>query len=100
MNVLPFDPFNPNGSKGKRFFAFTPYFYGGINMFHFNPKTYYNRGTAKSDLNDFLGAVKDYDAAIQLNPEYSMAFTNRANVKADVSALVNKRRNLLVEYPN
>ncbi|MBL7755471.1 MAG: hypothetical protein JNM44_13435 [Chitinophagaceae bacterium] len=42
VNVLPFDPFNPNGSKGKRFFAFTPYFYGGINMFHFNPKTYYN----------------------------------------------------------
>jgi hypothetical protein len=42
INVLPFDRFNPNRNKDKRHFSFTPYFYGGVNVFHFNPKTYYN----------------------------------------------------------
>ncbi|MBL7771754.1 MAG: outer membrane beta-barrel protein [Chitinophagaceae bacterium] len=40
-NVLPFDAFNPHRNADRRHFNFTPYFFGGLNLFHFNPKTYY-----------------------------------------------------------
>lgn len=42
INVLPFNKFDPNKKKAKRYFNWTPYFFGGINLFQFNPKTFYN----------------------------------------------------------
>lgn len=42
VNVLPFDKFNNSNKKYRRYFNFTPYFFGGVNVFHFNPKTFYN----------------------------------------------------------
>ena len=31
-------------------------------------KAYYNRGLAKSDLQDYKGAIADFNKAIELNP--------------------------------
>ena len=41
VNVLPFDTFNTKNKKYRRYFNFTPFFFGGVNVFHFNPKTLY-----------------------------------------------------------
>ncbi|MBL7766473.1 MAG: outer membrane beta-barrel protein [Chitinophagaceae bacterium] len=42
VNVLPFDAYNPQNKSYRRYFNWTPYFFGGLNVFHFNPKTFYN----------------------------------------------------------
>ena len=42
---------------------------------------YYNRGLAKSDLENNEEAIKDYDKAIELNPNYSDAYNNRGVAK-------------------
>lgn len=41
VNVLPFDKFNPKNKKFRRYFNFTPYFFGGVNVFHHNPQAFY-----------------------------------------------------------
>ncbi len=40
-NVLPFDRYNPQNKKYRRIFNFTPYFFGGVGVFHFNPQALY-----------------------------------------------------------
>lgn len=40
-NILPFDDYNPYRNTNRRHFNCTPFIYGGINVFHFNPKAYY-----------------------------------------------------------
>ena len=42
FNVLPFDPFHPENKRYRRYFQCTPFFTFGLNVFHFNPQTYYN----------------------------------------------------------
>jgi hypothetical protein len=42
INVLPFNKFDPNKKKAKRYFNWTPYFFGGFNLLQFNPKAQYN----------------------------------------------------------
>ena len=44
-------------------------------------KAYYNRGVAKNDLKQYEEAIKDYDKAIELNPNYSEAYNNRGKDK-------------------
>jgi tetratricopeptide (TPR) repeat protein len=45
---------------------------------------YFDRATLKhTKLNDFKGALNDYNQAISLNPKYSAAYSNRANLKND-----------------
>ena len=44
--------------------------------------TYINRGLAKSHLQDYTGAIADYNKAIQLNPNYDTAYDKRGNAKA------------------
>lgn len=40
INLFPFD--RNTEKQGRRYFNSTPYFFGGLNVFHFNPKAYYN----------------------------------------------------------
>jgi tetratricopeptide (TPR) repeat protein len=42
---------------------------------------YYNRGLAKSKLEDYRGAITDYSKAIELNPNYANAYYNRGKSK-------------------
>ena len=40
-----------------------------------------NRGNAKAELKEYKGAIKDYDKAIELDPNFAGAYMNRGNVK-------------------
>ena len=42
---------------------------------------YSSRGSAKSNLSDFQGAITDYSEAIRLDPKNAIAYTDRGNVK-------------------
>lgn len=41
-----------------------------------NFSTYLTRGRAKSQLKDYYGSTKDYEKAIELKPDFSMAYNN------------------------
>ncbi len=41
FSILPYDKFNPTNKKYRKYFNFTPYFFGGFSVFHFNPKAFY-----------------------------------------------------------
>ena len=42
---------------------------------------YYNRGIAKSDLEDYYGAISDYTKAIEINPKDPDSYNNRGYSK-------------------
>ena len=42
---------------------------------------YFYRENAKSDLNDYRGAILDFTKAIELNPKYEIAYYNRGIAK-------------------
>ncbi len=42
---------------------------------------YYNRGNAKYDLQDYDGAILDYNKSIELNPNDAYFYNNRGNAK-------------------
>ena len=42
---------------------------------------YYKNGNTKYNLNDFKGAILDFDKTIELNPKFTYAYNNRGNTK-------------------
>src|ERR1700751_1582130 len=46
--------------------------------------TYLTSGLAKDDLEDYDGAISDYNKAIELNPHYAEAYYKRGNVKKNI----------------
>jgi tetratricopeptide (TPR) repeat protein len=45
-------------------------------------KEYFMSGMSKSNLHDYKGAIKDFDKAIELKPEYVEAYINRGLAKS------------------
>lgn len=44
-----------------------------------------NRGVVKADLKQYSAAITDFDTAIQLAPDYPLAYKNRAVSKIQLS---------------
>jgi len=42
---------------------------------------YVDKGVAKYELDDYMGAIQDYNKAIELNPNYARAYYNRGATK-------------------
>jgi len=55
-----------------------------LKLFSQEPDILLIKGNAKDELGDFTGAIKDYTAAIELNPDYAMAYFNRALTKRKI----------------
>ena len=45
---------------------------------------YFNSGKAKSNLEDYRGAIQDYTKAIELNPNHTYAYNNRGIAKVEL----------------
>jgi hypothetical protein len=41
VNILPFDSYHAGNRRSRRYFNLVPYVFGGVNLFHFNPKAEY-----------------------------------------------------------
>ena len=46
-----------------------------------NFDTYYNRGLAKAELQNYKGALADFTEAIRINPNLAYVYYNRAVIK-------------------
>ena len=59
----------------------------GIDSIPINDRSsvYYNRGNAKLELGDRLGAIEDYTQAIAIKPDHSEYYYNRGNAYLDLS---------------
>ena len=45
--------------------------------------SYHNRGVSKESINDFSGALKDYEEAVLINSDYSPSFVGIGNMKLE-----------------
>ena len=56
-----------------------------LSLISCSPKEdFYERGLAKYDLEDYNGAITDYNKAIQLKPDDADAYYNRGNAKDEL----------------
>lgn len=47
-------------------------------------ETYFGWGYTKSELGQYESAIADYNMAIQLSPDYAIAYYNRGNAKINL----------------
>ncbi len=47
-------------------------------------EAYSNRGNSKVELEDYRGAIQDYNKAIKINPNYAEPYSNRGNSKGEL----------------
>ena len=52
-----------------------------------NAEAYNNRGNVKKDLQDWAGALADYNQALEINPRYAYACNNRGIVEQATGAM-------------
>ena len=52
-----------------------------LNIDKRNNEFYVNRGSAKMEINDYTGAIQDFNAAIEINPGNVIAFCKRGIAK-------------------
>ena len=57
-------------------------------------EAYYNRGTAKTLIDEYETAIADFDEAIRLNPEFVEAHYNRSQTKVSLSQIEGARYDL------
>lgn len=55
---------------------------------------YYDRGNAKQELKEYKAAIIDYDKAIELNPNFTEAYSKRGNVKS----LLQEYKEAILDY--
>ena len=55
-----------------------------FNSFGQTSDEYFNSGYDKDEKGDYYGAIADYTKAIELNPNYAMAYINRGNAKLNL----------------
>ena len=51
-------------------------------VFSQTAKEYFDMGDSKYDLEDYIGAIKDYSKAIEINPNFADAYYNRGRAKS------------------
>jgi tetratricopeptide (TPR) repeat protein len=54
-----------------------------------NAHHYFNRAVLKGRIEDYNGAIEDYNQAIALDPDFLLAYFNRANIRVDLIDLLN-----------
>ena len=64
--------------KTLLFIVFSLNFYTSYSQ---DANDYYDRGNAKQELKEYKAAITDYDKAIELNPNFTEAYSKRGNVK-------------------
>ena len=68
LSALPFDRYNQFNSSRKRYFNWTPYIFGGVHLFHFNPKArYQGRWVALQPLN-----TEGQNSSFSSQPAYAL----------------------------
>jgi len=50
----------------------------------YSTSAYNNRGSAKIELKDYKSAIKDFNKAIELDPNNATAYCNRATLRRDL----------------
>ncbi|MBD2778785.1 tetratricopeptide repeat protein [Iningainema tapete] len=63
-----------------------------------NSEAYNERGIAKSNLNDYEGAIKDFDQAIRLKPNFALAYLNRGITRFSMSRFLEIREKNKIFY--
>ena len=58
------------------------------------PKHTPSRGFAKYHLRQYIAAISDYDKAIQLKPDYAIAYINRGAAKASLNRTSEAKQDL------